>query len=97
MAKKVRKPRSSSPRTYGQAGTASRPASAPVQAEAAQPQPAARPASIRKPQQAAAPTPRSGRVDFATEYRYVAGDLRRMFVLAGVMLVLLVALNFILQ
>lgn len=97
MAKKVRKPRSSSPRTYGQPGATSKPAPAPVPANAVEPKPSPQAAPAGKPDRTTPQGTKAGRVDFAAEYRYVAGDLRRMFVLAGVMLVLLIALNFILQ
>ncbi len=35
--------------------------------------------------------------DFQVEYSYVLKDLRRVFVLAGIMFVLLIALNLVLQ
>ena len=35
--------------------------------------------------------------DFQVEYAYVLKDLRRVFVLAGIMFVLLIALNLVLQ
>ncbi|MCB8943952.1 MAG: hypothetical protein H6658_09370 [Ardenticatenaceae bacterium] len=35
--------------------------------------------------------------DFQVEYAYVLKDLRRVFILAGVMFILLIALNLVLQ
>ena len=35
--------------------------------------------------------------DFQVEYAYVLKDLRRVFILAGIMFVLLIALNLVLQ
>ena len=36
-------------------------------------------------------------VDFATQYRYVLGDLRKMAVIAATMLVLLIALSLVVR
>ncbi len=90
MAKKVRKPRSRKPRSYAQAGNQPRPSTP------AQPQSPGRRSSAAKSKpkaKAKAAEP----VDFAGEYTYVVTDLRRIFTLAAVMFVVLIALNFIMQ
>jgi len=90
MAKKVRKPRSKSPRTYGGARSTAQAPATPASSKAT-------PTASSKPAAKAA-APKSGQpVDFAGEYAYVIKDLRRLFILAGVMLLLLIALNFIVQ
>lgn len=45
----------------------------------------------------AAESKRDGNSAFAQEYAYVLKDLRRVFILAGVMFVLLILLNIFLQ
>lgn len=45
----------------------------------------------------AADKKRDGNANFAQEYAYVLKDLRRVFVLAAVMFVLLIVLNIVLQ
>lgn len=99
MAKKVRKPRSQSPRTYSQANlSGTMPAATPAgqgpsrseKGVAAAPTPAA-----RRP--AAAPIPAATAVDWQREYGYVFKDLRRTFILAAALLALLIAANFALQ
>lgn len=86
MAKKVRKPRAASPRSYSQTGPTSIPN-----------QPSAAPLSVSK---AGTPTARTvapikaGQpVDLPSEYRYVGKDLKRLFTVAAVMLLLLVVAN----
>ena len=53
------------------------------------PTPAAKPATQR---QAPAKAQRTA-VDFSTEYHYVATDLRNMFIVSGLMVVILLVLN----
>ena len=98
MAKKVRKPRSKSPRTYGRATQPTAPVSPQekqVPDASTAPSSAARP--VQRSNEKSTGSVRSGKVDFASEYAYVLTDLRRIFILAGVMLVVLIALNFIVQ
>jgi hypothetical protein len=45
---------------------------------------------------AAAPAPRK-QVDFSAEYHYVINDLRKMGILAVVMLAVLIALSFVIR
>lgn len=98
MAKKVRKPRSQSPRTYSQANLSG---AAPSSSAAGQPtpkaekRPATAPTTARRP--AATPAPAVTAVDWQREYGYVFKDLRRTFILAAALLVLLIATNFALQ
>ena len=86
MAKKVRKPRSASPRTYGQAG---------VQSTSSTPKatPAARPVSrpSTAAQQIAARPVKN--VDLRAEYPYVGPDLRRLLLTAAAMFAVLILLN----
>jgi hypothetical protein len=91
MAKKVRKPRSQSPRTYTQVNPAA-PATPAAPRKPAQTQTApASPAAARKA--VAASPARSATVNWEEEYHYVYADLRRTFILAGALLLLLIALN----
>ncbi|MEA3338101.1 MAG: hypothetical protein U9R25_19610 [Chloroflexota bacterium] len=83
MAKKVRKRRSQKGKTNAQAAAA--PASTTLAAPAT---------GTTAP---AGTGGSSGQVDLAAEYHYVAVDLRRLFIVAGVMLIILIALNFIIQ
>ena len=90
MAKKVRKPRSQSPRTYAQVNQAPTTATAPQKPAQAQ-VPSASPTASRK---AAAVSPAaSASVNWEEEYQYVFADLRRTFILAAALLLLLIALN----
>lgn len=83
MAKKVRKPRSASPRTYGQAG----PQPAPTTAPAAQ--------TIPAPAQ---PVARSAKVvDLRAEYPYVGKDLAKLGLTALAMFAVLILLNVVLN
>lgn len=93
MAKKVRKPRSASPRTYSQSGPQPDQPQPSVEAVAA-PRPAARPAGAAPAQ----PVPRSAkRVDLQAEYPFVAKDLRRLLFTAAAMFGVLVVLNLLLN
>jgi hypothetical protein len=91
MAKKVRKPRSESPRTYAQLKDAPPPSSA-APAAATEPRAASRGRSAQ-----AGTTVKATAVDWQAEYGYVFKDLRRTFVLAAGLLILLIVLNFALQ
>lgn len=88
MAKKVCKPRASSPRTYSQTpSTPTAPAgSAPTTTKAVS-------ASKSAVGSQAASGPKT--VDLAAEYAVVGGDLRRLFITAGIMFGVLIALNVI--
>ena len=48
-------------------------------------------------EQPVAPQALKKQVDFATQYRYVLGDLRQMAVIAATMLVLLIALSLVVR
>lgn len=93
MAKKVRKPRSQSPRTYAQmnpevqAGAVSSPATGQPPGDSASPGITASKKSM------ATSTGKAATVNWAKEYRYVYGDLRRTFILAVALLLVLIALN----
>lgn len=91
MAKKVRKPRSQSPRTYAQVNPAA-PATTAAPQKPAQPQaPSTSTVASRK---AAAVSPAgAASVNWEEEYQYVFADLRRTFILAAALLLLLIALN----
>jgi hypothetical protein len=93
MAKKVRKPRSANPRTFGQSGP--QPAKT---VPPAQPAPASEPRPVYKPASApAAPAPRSAKqVDLRADYPFVGKDLRRLGLTAAAMFAVLVVLNLIL-
>ncbi len=93
MAKKVRKPRSASPRTYSQAGPQMADRVPPAQSVVA-------PASPRPTSGAAKaePAARSSRkVDLPAEYPYVAKDLKRLGLTAAAMFGVLVVLNLVLN
>lgn len=90
MAKKVRRSRSQSPRTYAQAGKSSTTTAGAPTAQTKPP--ASRPTAGTKASAAPAKT-----VDLKAEYTYVSKDLRRLFITAAVLLLVLVALNFIVQ
>ncbi len=92
MAKKVRKPRSSSPRTYGQSGPQPSQSVPPMQA-AAETRPAYRPASTPV---ATAPKP-TKKVDLRAEYPFVGKDLRKLGLTAAAMFAVLVVLNLVLN
>ncbi len=87
MAKKTRRPRSASPNRYSV------------------PRPSVSPGGSTSVTTTAAPIgrPRGGvaeparKVDFAEEYRYVYQDLRRVAILAGTILFILVVLSFIIK
>lgn len=89
MAKKVRQPRSSSPRTYSQAGpqpglntVPSQTATAPVRQATSSPAAAAR---VAQP------------VDLAVEYKYVGKELRRLALTAAALIFLEIVLGFVLR
>jgi hypothetical protein len=87
MAKKSRRPRSASPNRY----SVPRPSAPPVGSAPATtaPTPASRPRGS-----AAEP---ARKVDFAEEYRYVYQDLRRVGILAGTILFILIVLSFVIK
>jgi hypothetical protein len=93
MAKKVRKPRSSSPRTYGQSGP--QPAqSVPPSQTAPEPRPAYKPAYATP----APGAPRSAKkVDLRAEYPFVGKDLKRLGATAAAMFAVLIVLNLVLN
>lgn len=93
MAKKVRKPRSSNPRTYSQSGPQPAQSVPPMQAALPESRPAYKPASA-----AAQASPRSTKkVDLQAEYPYVGKDLRRLGITAAAMFAVLVVLNLVLN
>lgn len=87
MAKKIRKPRSSNPRTYSQTGP--QPSQAVVQP---QPTPAVGARST-----AAQPVKVAQPVDLAVEYSYVGKELRRLGLTAVALILLEIALNVVLR
>ncbi len=92
MAKKVRKPRSSSPRTYGQSGPQPSQSVPPLQAST-EARPAYKPASTST---AVAPKP-SKQVDLRGEYPFVGKDLRMLGLTAAAMFAVLIVLNLVLN
>ena len=92
MAKKVRKPRSTSPRTYGQSGP--QPAQSVPPSQAA---PEQRPAYRAASAPASAPGRSVKEVDLRAEYPYVGKDLRRLGITAAAMFAVLVVLNLVLN
>lgn len=89
MAKKVRKPRSSSPRTYSQTGPA------PSQTTAPTPVPAAGGRSAAAPAAASAKTNQP--VDLAVEYSYVGKELRRLGLTAVALIALELVVNVVMK
>lgn len=88
MAKKSRRPQKAArPQRYSRPGAAT---TAPVQAPA---QPAERKRALAA---SAATSSSKVQVDFAKEYHYVIQDLRRLFILAAALMVLLVVLAYFL-
>lgn len=92
MAKKVRKPRAASPRTYAQMPAA--------------PAPAAPPSGSTTVEKAAAPVKAANgvqpvasvrTVDLAQEYASVGGDLRRLLLTAAIMFAVLIAVNLVIN
>lgn len=92
MAKKVRKPRSSSPRTYGQSGPQPAQSVPPMQATR-DVQPAHKPVAAST----AAPARSAKQVDLRAEYPFVGKDLRRLGITAAAMFAVLVVLNLVLN
>ena len=91
MANKVRKPRSSTPRTYSQAGPQSGQVVAPPQSStttAASRSTASTGAQSVKPAQTA---------DLAVEYSYVGKELRRLAITATALIALEIVLNLVLR
>jgi hypothetical protein len=69
----------------------------PVQRSAPSTTEALLPAESGKERLAASqPTPKK-QVDFASEYHYVIGDLRKMAILAAIMFVVLISLSFVIR
>lgn len=54
---------------------------------------------VAQPRGLAAPdaTPRAKEIDFSQEYHYVYSDLKRIAILAALMLVVLIALSFVIR
>ena len=90
MAKKVRKPRSDSPRTYSQ--TSAQPSQAVVQPQSTTAV-GSRSAASTAVQSAKSAQP----VDLAVEYNYVGKELRRLAVTAAGLIALEIVLNLILR
>lgn len=89
MAKKVRKPRSASPRTYGQAG--------PQPAQTAAPA-AVKPQSAKPAYTPAQAAPKSAKVvDLRAEYPFVGKDLGKLGLTSAAMFAVLIVLNVVLN
>ena len=86
MAKRTRRARAASPMRYAGPRSAT-PAAGTTQTPTAVP-------SVRARGGGAEPTKP---VNFAEEYRYVYQDLRRLAILAGTVLIILVALSFVIR
>ena len=86
MAKKTRKPRSNSPRTFAQ-GAAANPATSYV--------PGSTPVYVSASSVAAPPTSRE--TDLAAEYQYVGKDLKRLAITAAMMFAVLIGINIVLN
>ncbi|GEM_PF-6266531 len=69
---------------------------APQESTPARAEPAVQAAPPPKPKKKAKPEKETRLIDFVHEYAYVYYDLRKMFTLAFIMLVLLVVVNFVL-
>ncbi|MFZ2361831.1 MAG: hypothetical protein WA040_21020 [Anaerolineae bacterium] len=95
MAKKVRKPRSSSPRTYGQSGPQPSQSVPPMQASA-EARPAYKPASTSSTPPSVA-SKSAKQVDLRAEYPFVGKDLRSLGLTAAAMFAVLVVLNLVLN
>lgn len=90
MAKKVRKPRASSPRTYSQSpSAAAAPAAAPVSSSATK-SPGGK--SSNGSQAALA----AKNVELSVEYAVVGSELRRLLITAAVMFAVLIVINLVL-
>ena len=87
MAKKVRKPRSNSPRTYSQTG--SQPSQAVVQPQST--------TAVGSRSTAAQSAKSVQPVDLAVEYSYVGKELRRLAVTAAALIALEIVLNLVLR
>ena len=87
MAKKIRRPRSASPERY----STSRPAPAPADGTIAT---AVTASAMRSRGSGAEP---AKKINFAEEYHYVYQDLRRVAILAGTILIILVALGLVIK
>ena len=92
MAKKVRKPRSSSPRTYGQSGPQPAQSVPPMQASTE-----ARPAYKSVSTSTTAAPKLSKEVDLRAEYPFVGKDLRTLGLTAAAMFAVLIVLNLVLN
>lgn len=90
MAKKVRKPRSSNPRTYSQAG--------PLPSQAVVQPPSTAAVGTRSAASTAAQAAKSAQpVDLAVEYSYVGKELRRLALTAAGLIALEIVLNLVLK
>ena len=89
MAKKVRQPRSSSPRTYSQAGPQPGQSTVPPQASTA---------NVRQTTSGAAGAAKVAQpVDLAVEYPYVGKELRRLGLTAAALIALEIVLGILLR
>ncbi|MER2600157.1 MAG: hypothetical protein ABTQ73_11615 [Caldilineales bacterium] len=91
MAKKVRKPRSANPRTFGQASTLPAQVASNLPSET----------SVARTSRAMAAPSQSARqarqVDLRAEYPYVQRDLGKLLLVAAAMFAVLVILNLVLN
>lgn len=91
MANKVRKPRSSNPRTYSQTGPQSGQVVAPPQSSTST-------AAARSTVSIGALSAKSAQtVDLAVEYSYVGKELRRLAITATALIALEIVLNLVLR
>lgn len=91
MANKVRKPRSSNPRTYSQAGPQSGQVVAPPQSSTTT---AATRSTVSTGAQSVKPAQTA---DLAVEYSYVGKELRRLAITAAALIALEIVLNLVLR
>ena len=91
MANKVRKPRSSNPRTYSQTGPQLGQVVAPPQSSTTT---SAARSTVSTGAQSAKP---AQAVDLAVEYSYVGKELRRLAITATVLIALEIVLNLVLR
>ena len=94
MANKVRKPRSSNPRTYSQTGPQLGQVVAPPQSSTTT---AAARSTVSTGAQSTQSAKPAQTVDLAVEYSYVGKELRRLAITATVLIALEIVLNLVLR
>lgn len=93
MAKKVRKPRSQSPRTYAQMNPEVQPGAVASPGAGQSPGDSTTSGASASKKGLATSTGKASSVNWEQEYHYVYTDLRRTFILAFALLMLLIILN----